>query len=307
MRIVLAGATGYIGRPLATALRAAGHELVVLTRRPAEATELMPGVELVEWDGRAAGGAWASTLEGAGAVVNLSGANIGARRWTERRKRELLGSRLLSVEALTAAIGALPAGGRPGVLVNASGVDYYGDRGDEAVTEESPPGDSFLARVCVDWEAAARRAEPLGLRVVTVRTGVVIGRGAEVVKRLALPFKLFVGGPIGGGDQWLAWIHLEDIVGVYRLAVERDDVTGPINAVAPDVRRMRDVARELGRILGRPSWAPVPAFVLRLVLGEQAALVLHGRRAVPQKLVGLGYAFRYPELPGALAEALGRA
>jgi uncharacterized protein len=307
MRIVLAGATGYIGRPLVTALRDAGHELVVLTRRPAEASELVPGVELVEWDGRTAGGAWASTLEGAGAVVNLSGANIGARRWTAGRKRELLESRLQPVGALTEAIGALPAGGRPGVLVNASGVDYYGDRGDEAVTEESPPGDSFLARVCVDWEAAARKAEPLGLRVVTVRTGVVIGRGAEVVKRLALPFKLFVGGPIGGGDQWLAWIHLEDVVGVYRLAVERDDVTGPVNAVAPDGRRMRDVARVLGRILGRPSWAPVPAFVLRPVLGEQAELVLHGRRAVPQKLVGLGYAFRYPELPGALTEALGKA
>jgi uncharacterized protein (TIGR01777 family) len=174
------------------------------------------------------------------------------------------------------------------------------------VTEESPPGDSFLARVCVDWEEAARKAEPLGLRVVTVRTGVVVGRGAEVVKRLALPFKLFVGGPVGGGDQWLAWIHLADIVGVYRLAVERDDVAGPVNAVAPDGRRMREVARVLGRVLGRPSWAPVPAFALRLVLGEQAELILHGRRAVPQKLAGLGYAFRYPELPGALAEALGK-
>jgi uncharacterized protein len=307
MRIVLAGATGYIGRPLVVALLDAGHELVVLTRRPAEATELMPGVELAEWDGRTAGGAWGGALEGAGAVVNLSGENIGARRWTAGRKRALLESRLQALGALTEAIGALPAAGRPGALVNASGVDYYGDRGDEPVTEESPPGDSFLARVCVDWEAAARKAEPLGLRVVTVRTGVVIGRGAEVVKRLALPFKLFVGGPIGGGDQWLAWIHLEDVVGVYRLAVERDDVTGPVNAVAPDGRRMRDVARVLGRILGRPSWAPVPAFVLRPVLGEQAELVLHGRRAVPQKLVGLGYAFRYPELPGALAEALGKA
>jgi uncharacterized protein len=307
MRIVLAGATGYIGRPLVAALRDAGHQLVVLTRRPAEATELMPGIELVEWDGRTAGRAWGSTLEGAGAVVNLSGANIGARRWTAGRKRELLASRLQPLGALIEAIGALPTGGRPGVLVNASGVDYYGDRGDEPVTEESPPGDSFLARVCVDWEEAARKAVPLGLRVVTVRTGVVIGRGADVVKRLALPFRLFVGGPVGGGDQWLAWIHLEDVVGVYRLAAERDDVAGPVNAVAPDARRMRDVARELARILGRPSWAPVPAFALRLVLGEQAELILHGRRAVPQKLLELGYAFRYPELPEALAEALGEA
>ena len=305
MNIVLAGATGYIGRPLIAALHAASHRLVVLTRRPSETGGLPAGVELVEWDGRTATGSLAGVLDGAGAVINLSGANIGARRWTEARKRELLQSRTEPLAALTAAIAQLPAGRRPGTLVSASGIDYYGDRGDEAVTEDSPPGDSFLARLCVSWEEGARKAEPLGLRVVSIRTAVVIGRGADVVKRLALPFRLFAGGPLGSGDQWFAWIHLEDIVGLYRLAVENEAAKGPLNAVAPDVRRMRDVATELGRAMGRPSWAPAPAFALRAALGEQADLVLHGRRAESRRALALGYQFKYPDLPGALVQALG--
>ena len=305
MNIVLAGATGYIGRPLIAALHAASHRLVVLTRRPSETSGLPSGVELAEWDGRTATGSLAGVLDGAGAVINLSGANIGARRWTEARKQELLQSRIEPLAALTAAIAELPAGRRPGVLVSASGIDYYGDRGDEVVTEDSPPGDSFLARLCVSWEEAARKAEPLGLRVVSIRTAVVIGRGADVVKRLALPFRLFAGGPLGSGDQWFAWIHLEDIVGLYRLAVENEAAQGPLNAVAPDVRRMRDVATEMGRAMGRPSWAPAPAFALRAVLGEQADLVLHGRRAEPRRALALGYQFKYPDLPGALVQALG--
>jgi uncharacterized protein (TIGR01777 family) len=312
MKIVLAGATGYIGRPLIAALHAASHQQVVLTRRSSGPTGLpsggppaLPsGVQAVEWDGRTGSGPLTAALDGAGAVVNLSGANIGAKRWTQARKLELLESRIESLAALTAAIEGLPAERRPGVLVSASGIDYYGDRGDEVVTEESPPGDSFLARLCVSWEAAARKAEPLGLRVVSIRTAVVLGRGADVVKRLSLPFKLFAGGPLGSGDQWFAWIQLEDIVGIYRLAVEHEAANGPINGVAPDARRMRDVATELGRAMGRPSWAPAPAFALRAALGEQADLVLHGRRAEPVRALALGYQFKYPDLPGALVQAL---
>jgi uncharacterized protein (TIGR01777 family) len=175
------------------------------------------------------------------------------------------------------------------------------------VTEESPPGDSLLAHVCVDWEAAARAAEPQGVRVVTMRTAVVLGRGAEVLKRLVLPFKLFVGGPLGGGDQWFSWIHLDDVVGLYRFAVEHEAAKGPLDAAAPDARREKDVARELGHLMGRPSWAPVPELVLRLALGQQADLVLHGRRVDPGKALALGYTFRYPVLRDALAEALGQA
>jgi uncharacterized protein (TIGR01777 family) len=305
MRVVLAGATGYIGRPLTSLLHESGHQVLVLTRDTSQGGGQAPGVETAQWDGRTASGSWTAALEGADAIVNLSGANIGAQRWTEERKGELLRSRQQPAAAITEALGALPAERRPRVLVGASGIDYYGDRGDEEVTEESAPGDSFLARLCVQWEAAHRDAEPLGLRVVLMRTGVVLGRDAEVVKRLALPFRLFAGGPLGSGKQWLAWIHLDDIVGLYRLAVENEAAQGPLNAVAPDARRMKDVAREVGRVLGRPSWAPAPAFALKTVLGEQADLVLHGRKAVPQRALALGYEYKYPDLPGALAQALG--
>jgi hypothetical protein len=305
MKVVLAGATGYIGRPLTSLLHESGHQVLVLTRDTPQGGGQAPGVETAQWDGRTASGSWTAALEGADAIVNLSGANIGARRWTEERKGELWRSRQQPAAAIMEALGALPSERRPRVLVGASGIDYYGDRGDEEVTEESSPGDSFLARLCVQWEATHRDAEPLGLRVVLLRTGVVLGRDAEVVKRLALPFRLFAGGPLGSGKQWLAWIHLDDIVGLYRLAVENEAAQGPLNAVAPDTRRMKDVAREVGRVLGRPSWAPAPAFALKTVLGEQADLVLHGRKAVPQRALALGYQYKYPDLPGALAQALG--
>jgi uncharacterized protein (TIGR01777 family) len=305
MKIVVAGATGFIGRPLVQALHEAGHEVAVLTRRSANAAAPLPaGARAVQWDARSPEGAWTRELGGAGAVVNLAGANIGERRWTAQRKRELVRSRLDATRAIVAALEGVEPPARPPALVNASGVDYYGDRGDEVITEESGPGDSFLARLCVDWEAAALEAEPLGVRVALLRTALVIGRDAVALRRLALPFKLFAGGPLGSGKQWFPWIHLEDVIGLYRLAVERADVKGPLNAVAPDLRRQRDVAKAVGQVLRRPSWAPAPAFALKLALGEQADLVLHGRRAEPRRALALGYRYTYPRLHEALAQAL---
>ena len=305
MKVLVAGGSGYIGRALAQALRDSGDEVVVLTRDPGRALRsLPPGTRAVEWDARSPAGVWTGELRRAGAVVNLAGANIGAGRWTARRKHELRQSRLDATAAVVGALGGVDAAARPAVLVNASGVDYYGDRGDEVVTEASPPGDSFLARLCVDWEAAAREAEPLGVRVALMRTGVVFGRGAPALARLALPFKLFGGGPLGSGRQWFSWIHLDDAIGLYRLALANGAAAGPINLVAPDVRRERDLAREVGRVLHRPSWVPAPAFALKLALGEQADLVLHGRRAEPRKALALGYTFKYPRLAEALAQAL---
>ncbi len=304
MKVLLAGATGFVGRPLVAALQSAGHEVVVLTRRPSGDAGLAPGVRSASWDGRTVSESWAGELDGAGAVINLAGANIGEKRWTESRKQELRQSRIEATQAVIEALQRLPQGRRPGLLVNASGIDYYGDRGDEVVTEESPPGDSFLARLCVDWEGAARKAEPLGVRVVLMRTAVVFGRGATALERLAMPFKLFAGGPLGSGKQWFSWIHLDDAVGLYRLAMENGEARGPLNVVAPDARRERDVAKEVGRVLGRPSWVPAPAVALKLALGEQADLVLHGRHAQPRKAQTLGYSFKYPDLPGALTQAL---
>jgi len=302
MKIVIAGATGFIGQPLVHELTRSGNEVVVLTRGdsgvgPAD-------TRAIHWDAHTASGPWVSELRGADAIVNLAGANIGAKRWTEGRKRELESSRIEATGAFVSAIEALGAGDRPKVLVNASGIDYYGDRGDEVITEESSQGTGFLAQLCVRWEAAALEAERLGVRVVLLRTGVVLGQGSTALSRLALPFKLFAGGPLGSGKQWFPWIHLKDCIGLYELAIENQAAHGPINGVAPDVRREKDVASEIGRALGRPSWAPVPAFALRLVLGELAHLVLDGRRAEPAKALALGYQFAYPRLPEALADTL---
>ncbi len=306
MKIVITGATGLVGRPLSAALRQAGHEVVALTRHPGrEAAPTVAGVRAVGWDGRTVG-PWTAELRGAGGVVNLAGASIGSRRWTAARKRELMASRVDSTAALVAAIGEAAPAERPPVLVNASGIDYYGHHDGEAqLDERAAPGDGFLAGLCVEWEAAARSAEALGTRVVLMRTAVVLAERALALRLLALPFRLFAGGPLGSGRQWFTWIHIDDLVGLYRLALEREDIAGAVNAVAPDVRRQHEVAREVGRVLRRPSWLPAPEPALRLVLGAQADLLLHGRRAVPARALDAGFDFHYPQIGPALAQALG--
>jgi uncharacterized protein len=301
-RIVLAGATGFIGRPLVGSLLDDGYDVAVLTRRP-ESADLPAGARAVGWDG-ATVESWSVELSGAEGVVNLAGASIGRYRWTRARKREIVRSRVETTRALVEAMARLHPGQRPGVLVNASGIDYAGDSGDAVVTELAPPGSSFLARVCVEWEAAALGAAGLGVRVVAVRTPLVLGRGALPLRLLALPFRFFGGGPLGSGEQWFPWAHLEDTVAAYRLALADDRLRGPVNLAAPDLRRQRDAARELGVVLRRPSWLPAPRPALRAVLGEQADLLLHGQRAVAAKLVEAGFRFAQPNLREALQEAL---
>jgi uncharacterized protein (TIGR01777 family) len=307
MKVVITGATGLIGRALAASFQQTGNEVVALTRRPESAAGRLPaGVRAAGWDGKTDAGGWGGELAGAAAVIHLAGVTIGPpHRWTAARKRELVDSRVRGMAALVAAIAALKTEERPPVVVSASGIDYYGDREDDApLAEDAAPGDTFLARLCVQWEEAARQAEPLGSRVVTVRTAVVVAAEALAFKLLVLPFRLFAGGPLGNGRRYFSWIHLHDLVGLYRLAVERHDLQGALNAVAPDARPEREVAREIGRVLGRPSWIPTPAFALRIALGEQADLVLHGRRVVPARAQAAGYQFRFPDLPSALEEAL---
>ena len=298
MKVLISGGSGFIGSHLVASLVNDGHDVVVLSRRP-EPMNTARGVRYVTWDARGANGDWVKELSGAQAVVNLAGASIGSWPWTRRRMAELLSSRLSATTALVQAL-EQTAAQPPPVLVSASGIDYYGDRGDEVITEESQAGDSFLARLSQQWETAAQKAEPLGVRVVRIRTAMVFGREAFAFRLLTLPFRLFVGGPLGNGRQWFTWIHIDDIVGLYRLALEDPRVSGPVNAVAPDVRREREVAKEIGRVLRRPSLIPVPAFVLKLVLGKEAQLLLHGRRAEPAKARGYGYQFRF----GGLHEAL---
>lgn len=296
MRIVLAGATGFIGSALVPALTGAGHEAVVLTR---SRTGNVEGASTAVWDGRSVD---EMLLDGVDAVVNLSGATLAGRRWTARRKRELRSSRVGSTSAIVDAIGRLRPERRPRVLVNASGIDFAGDTGDEIVDESVPPGETFLARLCVEWEAAALAAERLGVRVVLMRTSVVLSRDALALRLMALPFRLLVGGRLGSGRQWFPWIHLADIVRLYVSAIEDDGLKGPLDAVAPEAVRQSDVAREIGRVLHRPSVVPTPAWLVKLGLGEQSSLLLGGQHAVSQKLDA--DAFLYPRLADALVEAL---
>ena len=305
MKVLISGGSGFIGSHLVASLAGDGHEVVVLSRR-SEAKDPPKRVRYVSWDARSANGEWVKELAGAQGVVNLAGASIGRWPWTRQRIAGLLSSRLSATAALVRALERTPADRRPPVLVSASGIDYYGDRGDETITEDSHPGDSFLARLSEQWEAEAQKAEPLGVRVARIRTAMVFGREAFAFRLLTLPFRLFVGGPLGDGRQWFTWIHIDDIVGLYRLALEDARVSGPVNAVAPDIRRERDVAREIGRVLHRPAILPAPAFALRLVLGKEAQLLLHGRHAEPAKALAYGYRFRLGGLHEALEEALRR-
>jgi uncharacterized protein (TIGR01777 family) len=303
MKVLISGGSGFIGSHLVASLVKDGHEVVVLSRRP-ETKNPASGVRAVSWDARSGNGDWVKELSGAQAIVNLAGASIGSWPWTRRRMAELLSSRLSATAALVQALEKTPAQDRPPVFVSASGIDYYGDRGDEVITEDSVAGDSFLARLSEQWETAAQKAQPLGVRVVRIRTAMVFGREAYAFRLLTLPFRFFLGGPLGSGRQWFTWVHIDDMVGLYRLALENSRVSGPVNAVAPDVRRERDVAKEVGRVLHRPALLPVPAFALRLVLGKEAQLLLHGRHAEPAKALGYGYRFRFGGLHEALEDIL---
>jgi uncharacterized protein (TIGR01777 family) len=273
--------------------------VVVLSRNPGAAQRLGLPVEAVAWDS-AAGGEWERTLDGADAVVNLAGQTI-ASRWTTAQKDGIRRSRIEGTRALVAAVER--AERRPTVLLSASGVGYYGPRGDEEVAEDAAPGDDFLANVCRDWEAEARRAEPLGVRVAVIRTGVVLGRDGGALPRLMLPFRLFVGGPIGSGGQGFPWIHRRDVVNLYRWALEDASVDGPLNAAGPQSLTNRQFCQILGRAMGRPCWLPAPAFALKLLLGEMAeALLLTGQRAIPRRTEQLGFRFTFTTAEAALQD-----
>jgi uncharacterized protein (TIGR01777 family) len=304
-RIVVAGGSGTIGRHLSAALLEEGHRVTVLTRDPGRTARSLPaGVEAARWSVDATP-ELSATLAGAAAVVNFAGVPIGPRPWTAGRKRAIRDSRLRATHALVEAIDRLPSVERPAVLVNASGTDVYVGRDDVAATESTPPADDFLARVCLDWEAAARAAEPLGVRVAIVRQAFVLARDAPVLALLALPFRLFAGGRLGSGSQWFSWIHVADLVALYRRLIDDPDLDGIVIAAAPSPCHNTELAAALGRVLHRPSWLPAPAWAIRLALGEESTLVLGSRRAVPARALSLGFEFRYPDLEGALRDTVG--
>jgi uncharacterized protein (TIGR01777 family) len=298
LQIVVAGATGFIGRSLCGALADGGHRVVALARDPAKASGVLPaGTQIIAWDLKKPG-EWHRAVGESEAVVNLAGESIAAQRWTPAFKQRLVSSR---IETTRAIVEAIRAAARPGIcLVNASAVGYYGDRGDAVVTEQTPPANTFLGQLSVDWEGEALQAERAGARVVLLRIGIVLGEGGGALEKMVTPFRLFIGGPLGSGRQWFPWIHRDDVVGMIVWALENPQVRGPLNVTAPNPVTMREFARTLGRVLRRPSFAPAPGFALKLLLGEFAGSLLTGQRAIPEAAQRLGYQWRYPDLEGAL-------
>ena len=304
MKIVIAGGSGFLGRPLAAALARDGHEIVVLTRGSGAARGHAQ-LRSVAWTPNGETGAWAAEIDGAGAVVNLAGEPIAGRRWSGAQKQRILDSRVQATRSLVGAVRA--AATPPPVFVSGSAVGYYGPLGDEVATEDTPPGSDFLAGVCVQWEAEAMRAASARTRAVCVRTGIVLEKDGGALPQMLPPFKFGVGGPLGSGRQYCPWIHRDDWIALVRYAVQTPDAAVALNGTAPNPVTNADFARALGRALHRPAFMPAPAFALRLMLGEMAdALLLSGQRAIPAKAERLGFVFRYPRVNEALGAIFAR-
>ena len=296
MTLLIAGGSGFLGNALATAFRAAGHRVMILTRRPRRDGDVL-------WSTKATDTSWRHTLERSDAVINLAGESIAGRRWTAERKREIRASRMEPTQTLVSAIAV--ASRPPAVFLNASAVGFYGVHGDEALTEQSPSGNDFLGSLCRDWETLAIEASSRS-RVVLLRTGLVLARDGGALPQLALPFRFFAGGPVGTGRQYMSWISLADWIGLVQWTLTRNHVSGPLNLTAPAPVTNAEFARTLGRVLGRPSFVPAPAFAMRLALGELAdALILGGQRVLPARVQALGYEFMHETLEAALRHIYG--
>jgi uncharacterized protein (TIGR01777 family) len=302
VKIVIAGGSGLIGRKLIARLNQDGHDLFLLTRRPGPATQRVRAARVLQWNAKTSNGL-SGALDGAGAVINLAGASIASGRWTPRRKQEILQSRIESTRALVNAVEALNK--KPSVFINASAVGYYGDCGEKAVTETSPKGNDFLAEVCARWEAEAMIVQKYGVRVVLLRSGLVLDNRGGALKRMLLPFRLFLGGRLGSGKQWLPWIHGDDEVSAILLAMNTPSLAGPVNLAAPGSVRMEEFCRKLGKAVRRPSWLGIPSLVLKAALGEMAVpLLLHSQNVMPKKLLEHGFVFGFPGLEEALEDLM---
>jgi uncharacterized protein len=309
-RVTLTGATGLIGPRVIGALQARGAEVSVLSRDATQASErlaragLAP-VQAFDWD-LTSEPAPVQALQDRDAVVHLAGENI-AQRWSEGAKRAIRDSRVTGTRNLLAGlerIAGAQAGQRPRALISSSGVGYYGAHGEEPLDEEAPPGEDFLARICVEWEAEAWRATALGMRVALMRTGVVLDRNGGALAKMLPPFRLGLGGPVAGGRQFISWIHLDDLVALIVAATQDERWSGPVNATAPEPVSNREFSRALGRALKRPALLPVPGVALQALYGEMAEIVTQGARVVPAKALVLGFQFAHDELDEALSSAL---
>lgn len=303
MKVLITGATGLIGRALCHSLSEEGHTVVALSRSP-ETTRGLPAAELHKWDPRS-GQFPSGALAGVDAVVHLAGEPIVARRWSEEQKKRIRDSRVLTTRTLVEAFRSLDQ--RPAVFVCGSAVGFYGDRGDEQLVETTRAGKGFLSEVCHEWENEAARASELGMRVVEVRTGVVLSADGGALPKMLAPFKLGLGGRLGSGKQWFPWIHIQDIVGIFSHAMLTSSLEGPVNGVAPEAATNAEFTSQLARVLHRPAFLPVPEFALRVLMGEMAEALLGSQRVIPAAALASKYEFHYQSLTPALEDLLGNA
>ena len=302
-RIIVTGSTGFIGRVLCNHLVEEGYDVVALTRNPEKGRNVFRSqVNVVKWNGKSAEG-WGQYADGAFAIINLAGDNIGTGRWTEEKKQRILRSRLNAGKAVVEAVEQ--AKEKPTVVIQASGISVYGHRGDELCDESTPFGSGFLPDIGRQWESSTQQVTSFGVRQVIIRSGVVFGKGGGFLSRVMLPFRLFVGGHTGKGAQWYSWIHIDDEVRAIKFLMEHERVQGVFNLVSPHPVTSKEFSKTLGKILKRPSWFPVPGFMLRLLFGEMAdELILSGQRGRPKRLLEAGFEFQYPKLETALREIL---
>ncbi|NET69502.1 MAG: TIGR01777 family protein [Sphaerospermopsis sp. SIO1G2] len=305
MKVVITGATGFVGSRLVKRLQDEGNKVLVLSRNTNHAHQVFPAqafpnVEIMAYT-PGVSGAWQGAVAGCNGVVNLAGEPIAEERWTPERKQAILNSRKLGTQKVVEAIAK--ANPKPSVLVNASAIGYYGTSETATFEEKSPSGQDFLAQVCQEWEAEAIKVTDENVRLVILRFGIVLGLGGALGKMIT-PFKLFAGGPIGSGRQWFSWIHIDDIVNLIIRALNQQNMQGVYNATAPNPVRMNELSDTMGQVMGRPSWLPVPGFALEALLGDGAVVVLEGQKVLPQRTQASGFNYQYPNLPAALKQIL---
>lgn len=302
MNIFITGGTGFIGTHLIKALLGENHKIKVLTRSESKAEKIFGSQVKVVGGNPTRREKWTEELDGCDAIINLCGEPILEKKWTEQRKRVLLNSRILPTRIMVETIEKLE--NKPEVLINGSAVGYYSGHGDEKLTEEIAPGNDFGAELNKKWEAEAMKAEEFGVRVVTVRTGFVLGHREGGLANMLTPYKFFIGGPISSGKQYMSWVHIKDEVGIIKMALTNKNIRGAVNATAPNPVTNREFSKTLGKILGRPSWLPLPPSMLKLMFGEGAALLLEGQRVIPQKALDAGYKFQFEDLESALMDVI---
>jgi uncharacterized protein len=302
MKIAIAGATGFVGSRLVEQLQAQGHQVLILTRSPQQASNRFGKAQIVGYNPLKSGD-WQESISGCDAVINLAGEPIAEKRWTPAQKRVMIESRQIGTQKIVEAISLATI--KPSVLINASAIGYYGTSETSKFDETSPAGKDFLAEVCTAWETAAQAASANGTRVVILRLGIVLGENGGALGKMLAPFNAFVGGPIGSGKQWFSWIHRDDVVKMIVAAISNPQMQGVYNATAPNPVTMTDFAQTLGTVMNRPSWLPVPNFALEALLGEGAIVVLQGQQVIPTQALAKGFEFQYPTLKPALNAILG--